>query len=30
MGTLSVNEVPFNVPVDTSLNCDKYEEIIKR
>lgn len=27
---LSINDVPFNVPADTSLNCDRYEEIIKR
>ncbi|MHC4485584.1 MAG: SDR family oxidoreductase [Planctomycetota bacterium] len=30
MGKLSINYVPYNVPVDTSLNCDRYEEIIKR
>ena len=30
MEKLSINDVPFDVPVDTSLNCDKYEEIIKR
>ena len=27
---LSISDVPFNVPADTSLNCDRYEEIIKR
>jgi len=26
---LSINDVNFVVPVDTSLNCDKYNEIIK-
>jgi len=30
IGKLSINDVSFNVPVDTSLNCDRYEEIIKR
>jgi dTDP-4-dehydrorhamnose reductase len=26
---LSINDVNFVVPVDTSLNCDKYNEIVK-
>lgn len=25
---LSINDVSFDVPVDTSLNCDKYNELI--
>jgi len=25
---LSISDVPFDVPVDTSLNCDKYNELI--
>ncbi|MCK4820281.1 hypothetical protein KA005_31245, partial [bacterium] len=25
---LSINDVAFDVPVDTSLNCDKYNELI--
>lgn len=29
IGKLSVNDVPFSVPVDTSLNCDKYNELIE-
>jgi len=28
IGKLSINDVPFEVPVDTSLNCDKYDELI--
>lgn len=28
IGELSINDVPFDVPVDTSLNCDKYNELI--
>ncbi|MBN2180470.1 MAG: sugar nucleotide-binding protein [Sedimentisphaerales bacterium] len=27
IGKLSINDVPFNVPVDTSLNCDKYDKL---
>jgi len=30
IGKLSVNDVPFNVPVDTSLNCDRYNELIEQ
>jgi len=29
IGKLSVNDVSFNVPVDTSLNCDRYNKLIK-
>jgi len=28
IGKLSINDVPFDVPVDTSLNCDKYSELV--
>ena len=28
IGSLSINDVNFDVPVDTSLNCDKYNELI--
>jgi dTDP-4-dehydrorhamnose reductase len=28
IGELSVKEVPFKVPVDTSLNCDRYEKLV--
>lgn len=28
IGRLSINDVSFKVPVDTSLNCDKYHESI--
>lgn len=28
IGPLSINDVNFDVPVDTSLNCDKYDEFI--
>jgi len=28
IGELSINDVAFDVPVDTSLNCDKYNESI--
>jgi dTDP-4-dehydrorhamnose reductase len=28
IGKLSINDVSFNVPVDTSLNCDRYHELI--
>lgn len=28
IGPLSINNVNFDVPVDTSLNCDKYNELI--
>lgn len=27
---LSIRDVPFTVPVDTSLSCDKYNKLIKR
>jgi len=27
IGKLSINDVPFKVPVDTSLNCDKYNRL---
>lgn len=27
IGELSINDVAFSVPVDTSLNCDKYNEL---
>jgi len=30
IGELSINDVPFSVPVDTSLNCDKYNELIRQ
>jgi len=29
IGELSINDVCFNAPVDTSLNCDKYNEVIE-
>jgi dTDP-4-dehydrorhamnose reductase len=28
IGKLSINDVPFDVPVDTSLNCDRYNELM--
>jgi dTDP-4-dehydrorhamnose reductase len=28
IGKLSVNDVSFSVPVDTSLNCDRYNELM--
>jgi len=28
IGELSIEDVPFNAPVDTSLNCDKYKKLI--
>lgn len=28
IGKLSINDVHFNTPVDTSLNCEKYNELI--
>jgi dTDP-4-dehydrorhamnose reductase len=28
IGQLSVNDVSFKVPVDTSLNCERYKEIL--
>ena len=28
IGELSINDVSFDVPVDTSLNCEKYEELM--
>jgi len=27
IGELSVNDVSFNVPVDTSLNCERYKQV---
>lgn len=30
VGELSVRDVPFTVPVDTSMNCDKYNKLIRR
>ena len=29
IGRLSINDVSFKVPVDTSLNCDRYNEIVR-
>lgn len=29
IGKLHTNDVPFNVPVDTSLNCDRYNELMR-
>lgn len=29
LGELSINDINFAVPVDTSLNCDKYDELIE-
>lgn len=29
IGELSIKDVPFNAPVDTSLNCNKYDELIE-
>lgn len=29
IGELSINDVSFEVPVDTSLNCEKYENLMK-
>lgn len=29
IGQISINDVSFKVPVDTSLNCDKYNGLIK-
>jgi len=28
IGELSINDVAFEVPVDTSLNCDRYDELM--
>ena len=28
IGELSVKDVPFKVPVDTSLNCDRYQTLV--
>jgi len=28
IGKISINDMAFNVPVDTSLNCDRYKEVI--
>ncbi|OHB60998.1 MAG: hypothetical protein A2167_01130 [Planctomycetes bacterium RBG_13_46_10] len=30
IGELSIKDVSFSVPTDTSLNCDKYEETISK
>ena len=30
IGKLSVNDVSFDVPVDTSLNCDRYDKLTKQ
>lgn len=30
IGELSVNDVSFNVPVDTSLNCERYKKLTGR
>jgi len=30
IGELSIKDVPFNAPTDTSLNCDKYSEVIEK
>ena len=30
IGELSIEDVSFNVPVDTSLNCDRYNELINK
>jgi len=29
IGTLSIKDVTFAVPVDTSLNCDRYNELVE-
>ena len=29
IGELSINDVSFDVPVDTSLNCEKYENLME-
>ncbi len=29
IGELSIKDVPFNAPVDTSFSCDKYNELIE-
>ena len=28
IGELSINDVAFDVPVDTSLSCDRYDDLI--
>ena len=28
IGTISINDVQFEVPIDTSLNCDKYNKLM--
>jgi len=28
IGSLSIKDVPFKVPIDTSLNCERYKSII--
>jgi dTDP-4-dehydrorhamnose reductase len=30
IGQLSINDVSFKVPVDTSLNCEKYNRLVNR
>jgi dTDP-4-dehydrorhamnose reductase len=30
IGELSINDVPFKVPADTSLNCQRYKEILNQ
>lgn len=30
IGALSIKDVPFKVPVDTSLNCDRYQKIFEQ
>ncbi len=30
IGDLSINDVNFKVPVDTSLNCEKYDSLVKQ
>ena len=29
IGKISINDANFDVPVDTSINCEKYDELIK-
>ena len=29
IGPLSINDVPFKVPVDTSLNCERYGRLVQ-
>ncbi|HWB01654.1 MAG TPA: sugar nucleotide-binding protein [Verrucomicrobiales bacterium] len=30
IGELSIKDVPFKVPVDTSLNCDRYNQVLNQ